>query len=303
MGTHYTNLKIAEDAPDEVVRAAYRALALRYHPDKNSDKADTGRVMQIINDAYATLSDPDRRREYDESLARRRLELPLAREPHEFEPKTEIESAWDSSGSPPGRHSLGESMAPFVLRHIRLVLLAVVLLLWGIFSLLDETPRRKQTSQVAESESDYELPRTDPSVPAYKRPETAPNGQSWPAAASYLPGYRILAAGGRSQVTVDNTQNGSDVFLKLVYLNSAKPFPVRACYLPAHSQFLLTELTPGTYDMRYRNLSTGDYSKTVDFVLGETDAGGGADFSTLNLKLSGADGGKTQKGAIPELEY
>ena len=72
MRTHYENLKIAENAPAEVVRAAYRALSQRYHPDKNLGSKDAVRVMQVINDAYETLSDPVKRQGYDALLARAR---------------------------------------------------------------------------------------------------------------------------------------------------------------------------------------------------------------------------------------
>jgi hypothetical protein len=62
--THYDNLKVARDAPSEVIRAAYRVLAQRYHPDVNaSPEAD--RIMKAINEAYAILSDPQRRAEHD----------------------------------------------------------------------------------------------------------------------------------------------------------------------------------------------------------------------------------------------
>ena len=35
MHTHYDNLKVTRGAPAEVIRAAYKALSQRYHPDKN----------------------------------------------------------------------------------------------------------------------------------------------------------------------------------------------------------------------------------------------------------------------------
>ena len=62
--THYDNLKVARDAPAEVIRAAYRVLAQRYHPDVNSS-ADAARIMSIINEAYSVLSDPRRRAAHD----------------------------------------------------------------------------------------------------------------------------------------------------------------------------------------------------------------------------------------------
>lgn len=68
--THYDNLKVARDAPPEVIRAAYKTLSQKYHPDRNGNSTDAIRVIQIINSAYAVLSDPDKRREHDEWIAR-----------------------------------------------------------------------------------------------------------------------------------------------------------------------------------------------------------------------------------------
>lgn len=61
----YRVLKVSPDAPDEVIRAAYKVLASKYHPDKNPGNAQAARTMQHVNDAYALLSDPKRRSEYD----------------------------------------------------------------------------------------------------------------------------------------------------------------------------------------------------------------------------------------------
>jgi curved DNA-binding protein CbpA len=64
--THYDNLKIARDAPPEVIRAAYKTLSQKFHPDRNSNKEESTRTFQIINSAYEVLSDPVRRKEHDE---------------------------------------------------------------------------------------------------------------------------------------------------------------------------------------------------------------------------------------------
>ncbi len=60
----YSILGVPRTASPGEIRAAYRRLARLYHPDLNSGTEAEGR-MQQINDAYATLSDPDRRRQYD----------------------------------------------------------------------------------------------------------------------------------------------------------------------------------------------------------------------------------------------
>ena len=67
--THYDNLKVARDAPDIVIRAAYRSLCQQYHPDKNPGDARSAKITQLINDSYAVLMDPDRRRQHDEWIA------------------------------------------------------------------------------------------------------------------------------------------------------------------------------------------------------------------------------------------
>jgi DnaJ-class molecular chaperone len=68
--THYDNLKVARDAPPEVIRAAYKSLCQKYHPDRHGDSQEAIRVIQIINSAYSVLSDPAKRREHDEWILR-----------------------------------------------------------------------------------------------------------------------------------------------------------------------------------------------------------------------------------------
>jgi curved DNA-binding protein CbpA len=77
----YKTLKISRDAPDEVVRAAYKVLASKYHPDKNPGDDASARMMQHINDAYALLSNPIRRSEYDHKSTGG-TEPPASEQPH-----------------------------------------------------------------------------------------------------------------------------------------------------------------------------------------------------------------------------
>jgi curved DNA-binding protein CbpA len=68
--THYDNLKVARNAPPEVIRAAYKSLSQKYHPDQNPEDPDAARIMALINEAYRILSDPIKRREHDEWIRR-----------------------------------------------------------------------------------------------------------------------------------------------------------------------------------------------------------------------------------------
>lgn len=59
--THYEILQVTVDASDEVIRAAYRALAKKHHPDVGGSPE----VMKRLNLALEVLTDPVKRRQYD----------------------------------------------------------------------------------------------------------------------------------------------------------------------------------------------------------------------------------------------
>jgi DnaJ-class molecular chaperone len=65
MKTLYETLEVSPLASDSVIRAAYRCLAQRHHPDKNRHSEDAGQRLAGINCAYAVLSDPVKRLDYD----------------------------------------------------------------------------------------------------------------------------------------------------------------------------------------------------------------------------------------------
>lgn len=69
MKNYYQILQVASDADHEVIRAAYRTLSSRYHPDKNGGDES---LMKEVNEAYACLGDDVSRQQYDEQL---RVEL------------------------------------------------------------------------------------------------------------------------------------------------------------------------------------------------------------------------------------
>lgn len=61
---YYAVLGVAPTSDDVVIRAAYRALMLKYHPDTNTDARSTLKAAQI-NEAYKVLSDAFKRAQYD----------------------------------------------------------------------------------------------------------------------------------------------------------------------------------------------------------------------------------------------
>lgn len=97
--THYQRLKVAPDAPPEVIRAAYRVLAARLHPDRHGGAKGPGdevhAQMVALNAAYEVLIDPRARASYDASLQ------PAATEPAQDDedegrqgPATRVDMDW-----------------------------------------------------------------------------------------------------------------------------------------------------------------------------------------------------------------
>ena len=66
--TFYQILEISGDAWDEDIKSAYRRLALVYHPDKNGNSPESHARFIVLHQAYDTLSDSVKRREYDRFL-------------------------------------------------------------------------------------------------------------------------------------------------------------------------------------------------------------------------------------------
>src|SRR5271170_7014382 len=61
---YYEVLGIGKTASAEQIKGAYRELAMKYHPDRNKDK-NAEEKFKEINEAYAVLSDPEKRKQYD----------------------------------------------------------------------------------------------------------------------------------------------------------------------------------------------------------------------------------------------
>jgi curved DNA-binding protein CbpA len=78
---YYVVLGIAEDADEDTIRRAFRALARRYHPDVGAGSSAV--EFQRAREAYETLVDPERRRRYDRQLRTSRPRRVVIRQVHE----------------------------------------------------------------------------------------------------------------------------------------------------------------------------------------------------------------------------
>ncbi len=65
MSEYYEKLGVVKTASDEEIKRAYRKLALQYHPDRNKGDLQAEAKFKEISEAYAVLSDKEKRKQYD----------------------------------------------------------------------------------------------------------------------------------------------------------------------------------------------------------------------------------------------
>lgn len=312
--THYDNLKVTRSAPPEVIRAAYKSLAQKYHPDRNPNNLDASRIMSIINTSYSVLSDPIKRDEHDKWIDEQFI--------------TKNKAAVQKKEQPPPSKIEPESNTKITFTEILVHILRnwivygiIGAVLWvlikddggsannseGLHVLNDSnSSANKENSQLEGSNntrpSDSAVNQSKGSE-KYSRPDAAPNGRVWPKVASYIVGFRQLNTTGLSSVTVDNKVNDSDVYVKLVLLNSTKTYAIRHVFIPAYSSFKINNVSPGNYDIRYRNLSNGKLSRSESFNLNETQTEAGTEFSNITLTLYKVQNGNMKTYDIKDEEF
>ncbi|MBV8273018.1 MAG: J domain-containing protein, partial [Cupriavidus sp.] len=136
----------------------------------------------------------------------------------------------------------------------------------------------------------------------YTRPSLTPRGLPWPSESGYLPGYPVLNTSGLSMLTVDNSHSRADVLLKLVAVNGGTPVPVRTSFVRSGSSFTMDAIAPGSYDVRYQSLDTGEIYRSERFVFEELKEASGTSAGRNILTLYTVPG-KSRSITISEREF
>lgn len=340
--THYDNLKVARDAPIAVIRAAYRALAQQYHPDVNKS-TDAARVMTLLNEAWRVLGDPTLRSKHDEwirseeeenrlideALAEATAPAPARRPPvGAHQNKWEKERAYEDSLA---RRSNKLTRLNDWLRTAKgkkgaalaLCLVSVVAWLWvrsdSSTTALDRRGPPAAVAAARQAEPQYTPPPPEPakqqednkqrsSAPAHSPGEIfgerwSPNGKPFPRRATYIEGMPRRAGGGLSQMTIDNTSGSSNVYVKLCRAKIETCQDLRHVFIPLGASFTMLGLAPGSYDIRYRDLSSGRIARSEPFDLRQQETEAGTRYSTLRLTLYTVRDGNTHFESIPEERF
>ncbi|MCG2584785.1 J domain-containing protein [Massilia sp. TS11] len=271
----------------EVIRAAYKALSQKYHPDKNPGDEKAARIMAIINTAYGTLSDPQRRKEHDEWIAAEEWEVEWLESTHGDEPahpKGKGEAAgslrrakwlrgakW--TGALAACFALGcvagvlavsqsRSAAPSVLAHadprsepLRPVAKAEAPDRWAARPFVTDKSGNRVPEFKVLAVSQLAIPARAPDCDADQHLLVAPNGEPWPTGSGYVAGYPVANKGDEVQLIVDNSANSSPVFVKVYDLEHRAN--VRHIYVLPNERFEVDHLAAGKYELRYQNVAGG----------------------------------------------
>jgi len=290
--THYDNLKVSRHAPQEVIRAAYKALSQKYHPDKNQGDERAARIMAIVNTAYNILSDPVRRKEHDDWIASEEWEVEWLESSHgdEGRDKARSDAQWEPRKvEAPGRLRVlrdprwwgamlvffaGGAGLSFLLADAPKVMPGA--LAWaarpsaaspaaatdplGADTSNDGWARPAgQTDAPADVKAlgvtQLVVPARAPDCDTDLQSQVSPNGDPWPSQSGYIDGYPLGNQGEEMQVLVDNSNNPSPVLVKIYDLDRRSN--VRHAYVSGRTKFLVDKLSAGKYEVRYQNILLG----------------------------------------------
>jgi len=290
--THYDNLKVARLAPAEVIRAAYKALSQKYHPDKNPGDEKAARIMAILNSAYTTLSDPVRRREHDEWIAAEEWEIEWLESTRAEEKQRGDLPAWEpETVDAPVRYralrdprwwlavsvffALGCAAGALIVRGSVPARVMPAALTSALAVRAEAPPPRSESApdtwavakahvlEGGQRPPDIKslgviqlvIPARAPDCETELHSLIAPNGEPWPVQSGYVDGFPIGNQGKEVEINIDNTQNGSPVLVKIYDLDRRSN--VRHVYVLAQDSLVVDKLAPGKYEVRYQNVDVG----------------------------------------------
>jgi hypothetical protein len=239
--THYDNLKVARLAPQEVIRAAYKALSQKYHPDKNPGDEKAARIMAILNSAYTTLSDNQRRKEHDEWIAAEEWEIEWLASTHEDE--GHAKAAKDDGGWNPEHVETNRRKRAPRDRRVWIAVGAMFALGCIAGALVSNPPKLISVALASalgsKAEARIEL---KPELDALRMPAkpALPAADKWAAAKPLLtdtvplkvPEVKVLAV---SQVLIPARAADCDTELHTLVAPNGEPWPQRSGYVDGYA--------------------------------------------------------------------
>jgi len=262
---HYQVLNLNPHASRELVRAAYRSLSLRHHPDRNANSPESQQCMAEVNAAYEVLYHPQKRAQYDLLLAAKqassKLDTTAEAKTAQAKPKhTRVKNSRLASNNTQKNTAQKSNQrrenTDTKTKASRYTTLKIGLLV-SLCTLLSYQLNPRAAGTLPEYRSLLQPGQTLSVKPNYQRKPHAGNGEPWPDASGYIPGYPQFNQQGQAQLAIQNTNPQRDIFAKLVHIYGEERYPVRVFYMAKNSGFTLAQLSPGFYQLQIQDLDSG----------------------------------------------
>lgn len=276
--------------------------------------------MQLLNEAYAVLSDPEKRKAHDqwiEAEQYERMREHFAKmqsvQPNQKtqQPKTPPPSAPQSkptNGKVTSKILLALlfplQVLSHVLRHFLLYVIALIVISVTISALSRGSRSPSPSSYTPRPLASTTVP-TPTVAPAPKPPmcvamPTGPKSAPWPTTAGYLNPEKILGAKGLSTLTVDNTKGSTSIYIKLRRVTGDT---IRHVYVPAGQQFKMNQIDPGSYFMSYKDVVNGCNYKSSPFELEEIKMYSGTQYSDFTMTIYKVANGNMNYQTVSEAYF
>lgn len=261
--THYDHLQVMRTAPLEVIKASYRVLSQKYHPDRNPDP-DALHIIKRVNQAWDVLSNPERRAKYDRWIAdNERQFAPFA--PAKASPeansaaKSRKHASTTRQGADAGR-SLILDLRKYGFRLPVLIVIALAVLVGSVQLYKAVTWQADELDVAGENAA---ASASGPPAPSERLPHgsIATEPQSAPA--------------GTASIEIDNVVGYKDAEVRL-YRDGRR---VRSLFVHRGLSFFVGDLAPGAYVLKYRFAvfdTLRAYQASAVFILKNADVAGGA---------------------------
>lgn len=303
MQTHYDNLKVSQDAPIEVIQAAYRSLAKKYHPDVYPAHPDAERIMRLINTAYEVLRDPVRRKEHDAWISRENGKNFKEKNQKETTTEPSSQSVNSQDVKPPHWSTQFIKTVMLILRSTFMIFRVIAicsLVGWLGYILIFDNHRSDSGSTNTHSPAaDKKIPfSSECAIPM----ETAPDGNPWPK------NPRVLMSNdyrnGLSSLTLDNSRNSQDLLIKLTSVADRKTTHyMREAFIPAGKELVLTSVPAGNYVVKMKDIKSGCAQVSEPISLYERQTAEGTEYSNSSLTFYPVVNGNTQLSNLPQSQF
>ncbi|AOR64264.1 J domain-containing protein [Pectobacterium wasabiae] len=303
MRTHYDNLKVSKDAPIEVIQAAYRSLAKKYHPDINKDNPDAARIMQIINSSYEILSDPQKRKEHDSWIIketwRERAEATL-KQNAQTKISTPTQKVKNDKNSFITK-TIDLIFSIFSLLRLGFGLCVIGFVAYAIISGIFKTSvsltnNKNDNSQIIEPSKQKTF------VNSSNICNASVKNRKWPITPTIF--NQKDRRNGLSSLTLDNTRNNEDIYVRFTFeqdKNTSKF--LRDVFIPAGNYAVLEKIPVGIYRVKTQNIKTGCVQISEPITMIERKTTTGIEYSDNSLTFYPVINGNTHFSTLPASQF